>query len=69
MGGKEPIIDSTTYDILLNGLVQNGRASTAVVVYDMMRKAGLRPTIYTFSALVRIQKTTTDVYRIWSRAR
>lgn len=66
---ETPLVDSTTYDILLSGLVQNGRVSTAVVVHSMMCKAGLSPTIYTYAALVRVQKTATDVYKIWSQAR
>ncbi len=71
-GAKEsdpPMVDSTTYDILLNGLVQNGRVSTAAVIHEMMRKARHPPTIYTYSSLLRLQKSATDVYRIWSQAR
>lgn len=64
-----PMLDSTTYDILLSGLVQNGRVSTAGVVHQMMGKAGLPPTIYTFAALVRLQKSASDVYRLWAQAR
>lgn len=70
--GKEsepPMVDSTTYDILLNGLIQNGRVSTAAVVHEMMRKARHPPTIYTYSSLLRLQKSATDVYRIWGQAR
>lgn len=67
--GALPVLDSTTYDILLSGLVHNGRVSTAGVVHGMMRKAGLPPTIYTFAALVRLQKSASDVYRLWGQAR
>lgn len=64
-----PLLDSTTYDILLSGLVQNGRVSTAGVVHQMMGKAGLPPTVYTYAALVRMQKSASDVYRLWAQAR
>jgi hypothetical protein len=49
--------------------VQDGRVSVAGSVYQLMQWARLRPTIYTFAALVRMQKTATDVYRVWAQAR
>lgn len=63
------LVDSTTYDILLNGLVQNGRVSTAGAVHTMMRKAQFPPTMYTYAALIRLQKSALDVYRLWGQAR
>lgn len=49
--------------------MQDGRVSVAGSVYQLMQWARLRPTIYTFAALVRMQKTATDVYRVWAQAR
>ena len=62
-------IDSTTFDTLIGALIAEGRVSTARLIYHLMVRSGFKETVYTYAALVRMQRSSMGVYQVWTSAR
>lgn len=62
-------VDSTTFDTVIGALVNEGRMSTARSIYQLMVRSGFKQTVYTYAALVRMQRSSLGVYEVWAAAR